>query len=346
MPNFFRPVPLAAALSLLLSTAPLLAAPAVVTDFGPVDSIAARVMRGIGAPRQILPPGAEPHSYSLRPSEAQALGAADLVIWIGPRMTPWLADPIAALATNAEVLTLDALPGLTLLPLRASGPFEPDAHGDEDGDADMHMHNEGEMGEAGHDPADMHMHDEHDHDHDHDHDHGAAGDGIDQHLWLDPENAKVFAGAIAGRLAALDPANAAAYAANAQAFDAETDALSAEVTKTLAPAHGKNFIVFHDAYQYFEHRFAMPAAGSVALHDAEAPGAARVAEIRDRITRDQVVCAFSEPQFPPKLLATLTEGTDVRTAALDPEGVGIAPGEALYPTLIRNLADGLAACLE
>ena len=332
MPSFLRPAGLAAAFATLVA-APALAVPAVVTDFGPADSIAARVMDGIGAPIQILPPGAEPHSYSLRPSEARELGAADLVIWIGPRMTPWLADSIDALATKARVLTLDTLPGLTLLPVRVSGPFEPDDHGH--GESDDHDHAAAEEDHADHAAG---AHEEH-----------SAEDAtppIDQHLWLDPRNAVVFADAIAATLGEMDPANAAAYAANAEAFDAEMAALSAEVAATIAPARGKPFIVFHDAYQYFENRFDIPAVGSVALHDAEAPGAARVAEIRDRARRDGVVCAFSEPQFPPKLLATITEGTEVRTAALDPEGVGLTPGETLYPTLIRDLAADLAACLD
>lgn len=333
-----RPARLAAALT-LLAALPAYAAPEVVTDFGPVDSITARVMRGIGAPLQILPPGAEPHSYSLRPSEARALGAADLVIWIGPGMTPWLADPIVTLASGANVLTLSELPGLTLLPIRASGAFEEHAHVHEDAAPEGAAEAGSHMDDDGHD---------HDHDHEEADEAGAAkaAGGIDQHLWLDPENAKVFADAIAAKLATLDPENAEAYRANAAGFDAETDALSVEVTERLAPAHGRNFIVFHDAYQYFEQRFGMPAAGSVALHDAEAPGAARVAEIRNRIERDQVVCAFSEPQFPPKLLDTLTEGTTVRIAALDPEGVGLQPGETLYPALLRNLANDLAGCLE
>ncbi|TPE53908.1 zinc ABC transporter substrate-binding protein [Amaricoccus solimangrovi] len=327
MPNRLRPAPLAAALALLLATPCLgLAAPDVVTDFGPVESITARVMAGVGAPVRILPPGAEPHSYSLRPSEARALGAADLVVWIGPAMTPWLADPIDALAGKAEVLTLDRLPGLTLLPVRAAGPFEADGHmHDEVHDAEMHDEEAAET---------------------HRHGGAEAAPVIDQHLWLDPENAVVFAEAIATELARLDPDNAESYRANAAAFDTEMDALRAEVTEILAPAHGRPFIVFHDAYQYFENRFDMPAAGSIALHDAAAPGAARVAEIRDRIRAEGVVCAFSEPQFPPKILATVTEGTDARTAALDPEGVDMTPGAGLYPALIRNLATDLAACLD
>ncbi|PZQ50364.1 MAG: zinc transporter [Rhodovulum sulfidophilum] len=341
MPNSLRPAALAAAFLALAATSALVrpalaqpspAQPAVVTDFGPVDSITARVMAGVGAPVQILPPGAEPHSYSLRPSEARELGAADLVVWVGPRMTPWLADPIAALASKAEVLTLDELPGLTLLPIRASGPFEADLHdhGAEAGEHDDHDHDA-----AGHDDPDHDAHAD-----------AAAQAAPDQHLWLDPDNATVFAAAIAAKLGAMDPAHAAAYAANAEAFAGEMAALSAEVDATLAPARGKPFIVFHDAYQYFEHRFDIPAAGSVALHDAESPGAARVAEIRDRVRADGVVCAFTEPQFPPKLLATITEGSEVRTAALDPEGVGLTPGVDLYPTLIRNLATDLAGCLR
>lgn len=310
MPNPLRPAPLAAALAALFA-APALAAPDVVTDIPPVHSIVTRIMRGVAEPIEILPPGASPHSYSLRPSEARELSEADLVIWVGTGMTPWLADPIDALATGAKVLTLDAVPGLTLLPTRASGPFEPDM-------------DEGEPLAAGE----------------------SAGGRMDQHIWLDTSNAAVLANAIAAELETIDPANAATYRANAEAFDGEMTALGDEVAATLAPARGKPYIVFHDAYQYFEHRFDIPAAGSIALHDGEAPSAARVAEIRDRVTRDGVVCAFSEPQFPPRLLATITEGTQVRTGALDPEGVGMTPGEDLYPAMIRALATNLATCLR
>lgn len=334
------------------------ASPAVVTDIGPIDSIAARIMAGVGTPEPILPAGADPHSYSLRPSEARRLGEADLVIWIGPGMTPWLADPLDALAGGARVLTLDALPGLTLLPVRASGPFERSEHdhGSEEHDAEHddghgHDHEHGPEDEAQeHDGSedDGQAHEAHAHGGHDTEDHGRtpAGNGLDQHLWLDPANAIVFAEAVAAELAALDPENAGTYRANAAEFRAEIGALEAEVSRILSPVRGKPFIVFHDAYQYFEHRFDMPAAGSVALHDGEAPGAARVAEIRERVIEDKIVCAFSEPQFPPRLLATITEGTDVRGAALDPEGVGLAPGPELYPTLIRTLATDLAACLE
>jgi zinc transport system substrate-binding protein len=297
---------LALALTLALTLGPASAAPRVVTDIAPIQSIAARVMAGVGEPEVILPPGASPHGYALRPSEARRLEQADLVVWVGPALTPWLADVIGALAPHARVLALEDAPGALLLPARAGGPFEADE-------------------DAGHE-----------------HDHDAAHDG---HLWLDPGNAVAAARAIGAALGDLDPPNAAAYAANAEAFAAETARLTGALAAELAPLAGRPFLVFHDAYQYFEHRFAIPAAGSVAITEGAPPGAARVAALRDRVRRDDIVCAFTEPQFEPRLLATILEGSDVRTGVLDPLGASLPPGPGLYPSLLRALADSLEACL-
>jgi zinc transport system substrate-binding protein len=289
------------------------AAPRVVTDIPPVQSIAARIMEGVGEPQVIVPPGTSPHGFAMRPSAAGLLADADVVVWIGPELTPWLEGPIEALAGDAEVHALAAAEGMVLLPLREGGPF------------------------AGHD--DDHGHG---HDHDHDHDHGS----IDAHVWLDPQNGVAMAGEIATLLARVDPENADVYAANAEAFAAQMAALEAEITAELAPLRGRPFVVFHDAYQYFEARFDLPVAGSVSLGDADQPSAARVAEIRNRIRDDGIVCVFAEPQFTPRLVATVIEGSDARTGTLDPEGAGMELGPDLYPRLLLRLAEALADCLE
>lgn len=304
---------------LCVAAAPAFAVPQVAVDIAPIHSIVARVMAGLGEPGLILPVGASPHGYSLRPSDASKLNSADIVVWVGPDLTPWMEHPVEALSAGAKVITLEDMPGLTLLPIRAGGPFE----------AHQHSHEAEGAEEPGHD----------------DPDHDAGGE--DGHIWLDPDNAAAMAKGIAATLAAADPANAAAYAANAAAFATEMTALTAAITADLAPARDKPFIVFHDAYQYFEHRFDFPAAGSISLAEGEAPGAARVAQIRDRVKREGVVCAFTEPQFEPKLLATVIEGTDMRTGVLDPDGgMGLTPGPNLYPTMLLNIAQNLAACLD
>ena len=87
--------------------------PKVAVDVAPVHSLVARIMEGVGAPALILQPGASPHEYSLRPSEAAALQEADLVFWVGEDLTPWMKDAIETLANDAAVTTLLETDGTT-----------------------------------------------------------------------------------------------------------------------------------------------------------------------------------------------------------------------------------------
>jgi zinc transport system substrate-binding protein len=307
--------------------------PQVAVDIAPVHSLVARVMEGVAVPDLIIQPGASPHEYSLRPSEAAALQASDLVFWVGPGLTPWLADTIETLAQEASVTALSKLDGTVKLEFRESAMFEVHDHDDHSGHDDHDAH------------ADHDAHDDHD-DHDgtagHDeHDHGA----YDPHTWLSPKNAMTWLNAIAGQLSAVDPDNAGAYYANAAAGRAEIEVLMGDVTAILDPLRNGRFIVFHDAYQYFEQDFNFPASGALSIGDASDPSPARIAEIRDRIAEQGIDCVLAEPQFNPGLIATVLDGTDAQTGILDPIGSDLEPGSALYPEMIRNLAKALASCM-
>jgi len=150
---------------------------------------------------------------------------------------------------------------------------------------------------------------------------------------------------VAAALASADPANTAAYAGNAQAFEARIDATAAAITAELAPVKDKPFIVFHDAYQYFERHFGLSGAGAIADVSAQAPSAERLAEVRDKITAVKAACVFREPQYDSKVVATVLEGTGAREGVLDPLGAGLTPGPDAYPQLLKNLADALRDCL-
>ncbi len=304
------------------------AAPQVATDIAPVHALAARVMQGVGEPTLIVPPGASPHGYALRPSEAAALEGADVVFWVGEALTPWLEKAIDALADRATAVELFAAPGVALLPLREGATFEAHKHDDHEG-GDHADHADGDHAKDDH--ADTHA----------GHDHA----GADPHVWLDPENAKAWLSAMAAALSSADPANAAAYAANADAGRAELDALSAEISATLGPVRGQPFVVFHDAYQYFEARFGVPAAGAVSVSDATAPSAARVAEIGATMRALGAACVFAEPQFSAGVAEAIAEGAGARVGVLDPLGAALPTGPALYGDLLRGLAGSLAACL-
>ncbi len=331
--------------------------PSVAVDIAPVHSLVARVMEGVGAPTLIVPPGASPHEYSLRPSEAAALQDADLVFWIGEDLAPWMADAVKNLAVNATVIALLDADGTILLDFREGALFEAHAHEGEEHEEHAHDEDHAHADEDGHDQDhDEHAHDEdhahadeegHDQDHDeHAHDdHGHADGDHDPHAWLSPENAGTWLNLIAAQLSAADPDNAGAYFANAAAGRAEIEALSAEVNETLDPVRGGKFIVFHDAYQYFETAFDFPASGAISLGDASDPSPARIAEIQARVREEGIDCVLAEPQFNPGLVATVLDGTDASTGVIDPLGADLEPGPALYLQLIRNMAKTLAGCL-
>ena len=168
---------------------------------------------------------------------------------------------------------------------------------------------------------------------------------VDPHVWLDPDNAKAMADAAAAALSQADPANAAIYVANAADFTVSIDSLSREIEAKLAGVKGKPYIVFHDAYQYFEKRFGLNAVGSIADFSAAAPSAQRLQEIRGRIAETGAVCAFREPQFDEKFVAAAIEGSPARSGILDPLGADLTPGLQAYPQLLRDLAQSLASCL-
>ncbi|HUO98934.1 MAG TPA: zinc ABC transporter substrate-binding protein [Rhizomicrobium sp.] len=167
----------------------------------------------------------------------------------------------------------------------------------------------------------------------------------DPHIWLDPRNAIAMTHAIAAALVRQDPADASAYRRNEAATVTMLEGLDRELAAELAPVRERPYLVFHDAYHYFEARYGLHAVGAITVSPDRPVGARRVAELRDAVSRGRVVCLFREPQFPPKLIATLDEGTRARVGVLDPLGADLQPGPALYPRLMRNLAQSLTACL-
>ncbi|WP_300548428.1 zinc ABC transporter substrate-binding protein [Roseovarius sp.] len=294
-------------------------APRVATDIAPVHSLVARVMQGVGEPALIVRPGASPHGYAMRPSEAQALEKADLVIWVGEALAPWLEGSIENLAGTARVIELLDRDETHVLPLREGVAFA--ASGED---------------ESGHE-HEGHEHEGHEHGgHDH--------QGLDPHVWLDPENAHRWLGLVAGELAAIDPEHAAQYAENASAAQAELDTLMAALKAGIAPVRDVPFLVYHDAYQYFEAWAGLHADGAIALGDASNPGPARVAELRDMAQRHNIACVFSEPQFDPRLVERVF-GDVAGHGVLDPMASGHAPGPDLYADLMRAMARSLTDCL-
>jgi zinc transport system substrate-binding protein len=279
----------------------------VVASIKPIHSLVASVMDGVGTPELIVKGGASPHTYSLAPSDAEALQNAQVIFWVGHELEAFLEKPIEALPSGATVVSLVENKNLQLLPVREGNGFDPDEHESEE-----------EHGHGEHDP----------------------------HMWLDPRNAIVMVAEIAATLAKTDPANAQRFMDNAEKTKQQLAALENEILQNVAPFKDKHFITFHDAFQYFEKRFEVHSSGAISIHPENPPGAKGIRELRERLQSARVTCVFSEPQFDPRLVNVIVEGTNVKTGVLDAEAGTLDPGPALYGQLLRNIATSLQDCLS
>jgi zinc transport system substrate-binding protein len=307
MTRFFRPLA-ALLVASLLAAAPAAAKPVVVASILPVAALVAGVMEGVDTPSVIVRGNGSPHTYSMRPSEARALNNATLIFWIGPSYEGFLQRPLAALSGRTQVVALDSVPGVTMLPAREGGAWEADDDG-------------------------------------HDRRRPARNVELDGHMFLDPDNAKAIVRAAATFLGAVDQENGPHYRYNAMRLSERIDALAGELGLILGPAQKRPFIVFHDAYQYLEQHYDLTAVGSVTVSPERLPGARRVRDLRRKVVESEAVCVFSEPQFEPALVRTLIQGTPAKTAVLDPLGAGLPVEAESYFTLMRALGRALAGCL-
>lgn len=280
----------------------------VVASIKPLHSLVAAVMEGDEQKPLLLVDGkASMHGFSLKPSQRRALEEADLVFYISPELESFVAKALYQSSGKTRQSRLSEVEGLTLYPVRWP-----------------HHHDEDE--------------------HEHEDEHGEES-GDDMHVWMSPENAKLMVAEIARRLSEAYPQKQALYERNAKALFARLDALDQAMAARMAKIAHKPFVVFHDAYQYFEKRYGLQLAGAINLHPEDSPSAQHVRELRQMIVQKQVKCVFREPQFEGRLVDNLVEGTPASSAMLDPEGALLEPGPELYFQLIESVAAGLEKCL-
>ncbi|MEJ1386655.1 MAG: zinc ABC transporter substrate-binding protein [Candidatus Sedimenticola sp. (ex Thyasira tokunagai)] len=287
------------------------AAPTVLVSIKPIHSLVAGVMTGVGEPILLISGSDSPHSFTLRPSTARKLNNAELIFWVGESLESPLESILSTV--NGRVVELLKTEDIVVHPPRKGGSWESQ--------------------------SEVEVHDDH-HEHSHDHHEG------NPHIWLSPINGQAIVTLIEQELSAIDPNNAARYRENAINLRQRLQQLDKRLEKQLSGIRKQPYIVFHDAYQAFEDHYRLNATGSVTLNPDRMPGAKRIHQLRKRIDAEGVRCLFSEPQFKPKLVHTLVDGTTARSGVLDPLGSDLVPGPDAYFQLMHNLADALVECLD
>lgn len=310
---------LAATLSVLILflASPVAAAPKVVATIMPLHSLVAGVMQGVGEPDLIVRGVASPHNYQLRPSDAAKIEGAAVVFWIGGSFETFLEKPLAVLSRHARIVTLIRAKGIRLLRNRKSSLWDNGDHR-HDGQQKNHVEQENERGHQQFDP----------------------------HVWLDPGNVKTIVDLIMAELSAVDPVNATIYRSNGARLKHRIEMLDLKLAERLRPVQPKPYAVFHDAYQYLEKYYGLNAIGSISVSPGRNPSARHLVELRTRIKELGVHCVFSEPQFEPALLKTITEGSDARRGILDPIGSAFKPGPDAYFDMMNANASAIVDCLS
>ena len=289
----------------------------VVTSIKPIHSLASLLMDGIGTPKLIVDGSNSPHNFTLKPSHAKMLQNADLVFWVGEDIETFLEKPLGTVAKKAKKIELMEISQIKKLKFREKNIFE------------------GHHDDHGHKKHDDHGHKKHD-------DHGHAHGEHDPHIWLDPLNAKVILTVMAKNMKMMDKKNSAKYDANLKKVNAKIDGLVSEINKDI----NKNakYVVFHDAYQYFEKRFGLKTLGALTVNTDVLPGAEQLKDIRKVIKKENAKCIFSEPQFNPKIIKAIAKDTNIKTGVLDPLGADLKNNKDLYFKLLNNLSNSLRKC--
>ena len=288
----------------------------VVVSIKPFHSLVSTVMQGVSEPALLLNGNNSPHTYSLRPSAAVKLQNAHLVFWGGKNLEGFLAKPIHSLAAGARVVSFEDTPGLILRPFRSVKEWQeldPESKNDQD-----HIKKRKINRLPGNDP----------------------------HIWLDPLNAQKITQYLVQILSEFDPENAQTYHSNGKKTILRLSDLNIQLETKMSSVSSKPYIVFHDAYQYFEKRYQLNPIASVTVSSGTSTSVGRLIDIRKKIKIKKVLCIFTEPQFSPKLVQTVISGTAVKKGILDPIGTNIFPGPEMYFTLLNNISHSISTCFK
>jgi len=293
----------------------------VISTIQPINSLVSAVIGNTGKSITIIPSEQSPHDFKLKPSDVKVLQNGNIIFYVSNHLESSITKVFKNLPKNIKLINLMEESGVNHLAIRDNDAWERhDHHGHDD-----------------HDDHDKHgkKHDDHD-------DHEKEDD---VHVWLSPDNAIKIVQKVNKVLSLYFPENSKIYNDNTTKFIDKIRNLKMELVKELSPIKNKPYIVFHDAYQYFEKTFELNAVGSVALEGDIASSPKQISLIKDKIVKSKALCVFQEPQFDSKLVKIVVEGTDAKIGTLDPLGVNISENKDFYLQLITNMAKSLKECL-
>ncbi|MCJ8338371.1 MAG: zinc ABC transporter substrate-binding protein ZnuA [Pseudomonadales bacterium] len=302
---------------------------AILTSIKPLQLIAADITQGIIESTSLLPPGASPHQYSLRPSEVKRIHNAKSIFWVGPELELFLAKSFLAYSDKSHALSAlikqDVIKPLSAEQLlaEAAASHTEQEHLQDDG------HNQSQTGHQSH-AIKLHQH---------------QYQGADPHIWLSPEQALKIAATVRDVIAAQYPQHKLRLQANYQQFVESVEAADRQLELQFGSLKGVGFLVFHDAYSRFVEHYQLNQIAALTLNPSKRPGAKHLGEIRQLIKDTQPSCIFSEPQFSGVAIESIVRNSSIKIAQLDPLAIDSNASENRYANFLEDFGRQFSDCL-
>ena len=172
----------------------------------------------------------------------------------------------------------------------------------------------------------------------HEHDEGSGG--LDPHVWLDPTRLAAIAGAVADRLAALDPQHASDYLTNANRLESQLTDLDRRFATGLSSCERTEFITTHVAFGYLAERYGLTEVAVSGLSPDVEASPARIAEVQQEAKAHGITTIFFETLTSPAAAQAIAGDLGLRTDILDPiEGITAdSRGSDYLSVMAANLA--------
>ena len=306
----------------------------IITTIQPITSLVSAVIGNTGKTISLIPTEISPHEYKLKPSDIKKLQNGNIIFYVSDHLETSITKVFENLPKNIKSINLMEDAGIKHLAIRDNEAWE--RHDHRHGHGDHHDHDKKAK------EHDDHEDEKHAKKHD---DHNNHEKEDDVHIWLSPDNAVKIIKKVNKELSLYFPENAKTYNKNTNQMIKKINELEVELKNELSGIKDKPYIVFHDAYQYFETSFDLNAVGSIALDGDIASSPKQISFIKDKIFKLKASCVFKEPQFDSKLVKIVVEGTNAQIGTLDPLGINVKSGENFYLQLLKNMAKSLKNCL-
>jgi len=177
------------------------------------------------------------------------------------------------------------------------------------------------------------------------HGHGHGHDQHDPHIWLSIDNAVTIARVMTDALSQFDPARQNIYYTNLKKLVTKLEQTKKKLQSSFKKTNF-NYLVYHDAFQYFEQLIKLKPLAAISTDEEHAPGIRHLSEVNQLIAKNKINCLIYNTPTEPAIARTLVAQKNIKKIYIEPLGQALQSGPDLYFDLIQSLSAGYQQCAQ